>query len=67
MYDAQKINDFFENAGYETKLFFSFGRREQSACGMLAGKTPTNIISDKYKELEYLADSLVETAWKKIL
>ncbi len=67
MHEAQKINNFFVNAGYETKLFFSFGRKEQSACGMLAGKTPTNLTSSKFKELESLADSLIETAWKKIL
>lgn len=49
-----------EGMGFETKLFSSFGRGKQSACGMLGGKTPECVVSEKWKYLEREANRLIE-------
>ncbi len=64
--EAEKINEYFKNNGYETKLFSSFGRNEQSACGMLAGKSPINIVPEKWKDFEILASNYIDEACKYI-
>ena len=51
-YDAKVILDYLKCEGYEAKLFFSYGREKNTACGMLAGKEPDNNISEKWKDLE---------------
>lgn len=65
--DANNINDLFRTEGYDTKLFFSFGREEQSACGMLAGKVPLNKVLDEWEDLESQANIFVDEAWRKVI
>ena len=45
--------------GFEAKFFSSYGREKQSACGMLGGKTPDNVPSDKWMVLNELAEELI--------
>lgn len=45
--------------GFEAKFFSSYGKEKQSACGMLGGKTPDNVPSDKWMELNELAEELI--------
>lgn len=46
--------------GFEAKMFSSFGREKNTACGMLGGKQPDKIISKKWQELEKYADELIK-------
>lgn len=57
--DAMKIIEFARNRGFEAKYFSSFGREKKSACGMLGGKIPDKIASEKWKELNSLSVELV--------
>ena len=57
--DANELLKFLESIGYDTKLFYSYGQEKKTACGMLAGKQPDILISDKWKELEAYALELV--------
>lgn len=59
-YDAQKIIDLANELGFEAKLFSSFGKKEQAACGMLGAKLPEKNISDQWRELDYMADQLIK-------
>lgn len=58
--DALRVLEVARNMGFEAKMFSSFGRDEQAACGMLGGKEPTNEVSAKWKYLEKLADDLIQ-------
>lgn len=64
--EAENINNYFRNLGYETKLFYSFGKPEQSACGMLAGQKPSFKIAHEWIELQKMADIFIEKACKEI-
>lgn len=55
----QLLNEARER-GFEAKLFSSFGREKQTACGMLGGKKPEHIASRKWKELDCYANCLIE-------
>ncbi len=57
--EAIELKEALIKEGYETKLFNSFGRKEETACGMLAGKKPKNFVSSKWRELELYAESMV--------
>ena len=57
--DAYIICDNIEKRGYEVKLFSSFGQKENTACGMLAGKMPTHKVALKWIDLERYADELI--------
>lgn len=46
--------------GFEAKLFSSFGKEKQTACGMLGGKKPDKLASSKWKELDNYAEELIE-------
>lgn len=48
-----------QGKGFETKCFSSFGREKDTACGMLGGKEPECIASEKWKRLEEEAKKLV--------
>lgn len=57
--EAKEILAYAERQGFEAKLFSSFGREEQTACGTLGGKRPGNLVSDKWKLLERQAEELI--------
>lgn len=57
--DAVKLLHLAEAMGFEAKLFSSFGRKEQTACGMLGGKKPTRLVSKKWLELDEFSDELI--------
>ena len=57
--NAMAMEDYLKSEGYETKLFYSFGREECAACGMLAGKKPNHEVGQKWKQLEIEAEKLV--------
>lgn len=59
-HNAKKIIDLANELGFEAKLFSSFGKKEQAACGMLGGKPPENAISDHWRELDSMADRLIK-------
>ena len=52
--------------GFEAKLFSSFGKKEQSACGMLGSKRPDFMPSKKWIQLDEEADRLISVAMEKI-
>ena len=59
-YDASKrLLDIFLNYGFEVKLFSSFGKEKNAACGLLGGKEPDFLIKHKWKELEKMAEELI--------
>lgn len=58
--EAQQLLSFASDMGFEAKLFSSFGREKQTACGMLGGKKPEKGVSVKWKELEKMADELIK-------
>ena len=60
--EADRICEYVKNKGYEVKLFSSFGQKENTACGMLAGKIPVYNLSEKWIELEKYTDELISEA-----
>lgn len=58
--EAEELLNYIHKLGFEAKLFSSFGQKEQTACGMLGGKEPSYYASLKWKELDQIADELVE-------
>lgn len=59
---SAKILNYAKTKGFEAKLFSSFGKKEVTACGMLGGKAPQNIPSNKWTLLEQEAERLVLSA-----
>lgn len=57
--EAYKLLDYASKRHFEAKLFFSFGRDELTACGMLGGKTPEKDASVKWQELDSMAEQLI--------
>ena len=58
--EAEKLLELAQSRHFEAKLFSSFGRVEQSACGMLGGKVPERIASEKWSELDNMAEKIIE-------
>lgn len=57
--EAHRLLTSASDMGFEVKLFSSFGRAKQAACGMLGAREPDKGVSDKWKDLEKLADQLI--------
>lgn len=57
--EAKKIVQLAKDMGFEVKLFSSFGKEKQTACGMLGGKEPDRNVSLKWHELEKETDRLI--------
>lgn len=57
--ETRELLKMVSEIGFEAKLFSSFGREKQTACGMLGGKKPDRNVSAKWKELEKMADELI--------
>lgn len=57
---AENLLNMVREMGFEAKLFSSYGREKQTACGMLGGKEPERKVSSKWRELENYADELIE-------
>lgn len=57
--DAKELVQLAKQKGFEVKLFSSFGREKQTACGMLGGKEPDKKVSEKWHELEIETDRLI--------
>lgn len=45
--------------GFEAKLFSSFGKEKQTACGLLGSREPEKLVSSKWEELDKMADELI--------
>lgn len=58
--DANIILQLALDNGFEAKLFSSFGKAEQTACGMLGGKNPELSATSKLYELDRIATELIE-------
>lgn len=58
--ETKSLLQLAKERGFEAKLFSSFGRAEQTACGMLGGKQPSHTASEKWKELDEMAEKLIE-------
>lgn len=58
--EAEKLLALAKNRHFEAKLFSSFGRAEQTACGMLGGRAPERTASAKWKELDAEAEKLID-------
>lgn len=59
-YEAKKLLELAQTRHFEAKLFSSFGRDKQSACGMLGGKVPESFASEKWRELDNMAEIIIE-------
>lgn len=60
---AMEVLNIAKSMGFEAKLFSSFGKKGNSACGMLGGKEPSFLVcKSEYKELEKEAVRLVDEA-----
>ena len=57
--ETKQLVELANKMGFETKLFSSFGKEKQTACGMLGGKEPDNIVSERWNELEKETDRLI--------
>lgn len=57
--EAKQLVILANQMGFEAKLFSSFGKEKQTACGMLGGREPENIVSEKWNELEKETDRLI--------
>lgn len=64
--DAMALVDLAKNIGYDVKLFSSFGKKENAACGMLGGAFPEKYIDEDYSDIEKYADELIESAIHKL-
>lgn len=58
--DAKKIVQLAEDFGFEAKLFSSFGKEKQTACGMLAAKRPEQKVSRNWIMLDEMANELIK-------
>lgn len=58
--EARNLLNEVKKRGFEAKMFSSFGREKNTACGMLGSKTPDQKVSQKWKELEKYTDELIE-------
>lgn len=56
---SNSLLEIVREKGFEAKLFSSFGKEKLSACGMLGGKGPDHKASNKWMELDVLAEHLV--------
>lgn len=63
--EAYELLEQLKSKGYEAKLFYSYGKEKNTACGMLAGKKPDTPISEKWKRLEKEAIKLLKEYDKK--
>ncbi len=57
--EAHQLIDIFQNKGIETKLFASFGKNENTACGLLGGTLSDSIPGEKMKETINYANELI--------
>lgn len=58
--DAYQLLNIAREYGFDAKLFSSFGKEEQTACGMLGGRTPEHRVSSKQVELDKMASELID-------
>lgn len=56
---AEKMLNMVREMGFDAKLFSSYGREKQTACGMLGGKEPDRKVSSKWLELDNYANELI--------
>lgn len=64
---ALKLYSIALDKGYETKLFSSFGKKQNTACGNLGGGMPASLAQEKWRDLEKIADNLIEEAMDKLV
>lgn len=57
--ESHLMKKVFEDKGFEVKLFSSFGREKNAACGTLGGAAPEHCSGIKWKNLEKRAEELV--------
>lgn len=57
--NADEIMKLAKKLGFEAKLFSSFGREKQTACGMLGAKEPEKKASNHWEKLDELANKLI--------
>lgn len=57
--EAEALVCLAKKKGFEVKFFSSFGRDELSACGLLGGKKPSRVASEKWRQLDALAEELI--------
>lgn len=57
--ETKQLVELANEMGFEAKLFSSFGKEKQTACGMLGGREPDNVASEEWNELEKETDRLI--------
>lgn len=64
---SHEILAYAQKEGFTAKLFSSFGKKETTACGMLGGKEPSIMPSEKWIELEKKTEKIIAEVTKQIL
>lgn len=59
--EAAELTSILEDKGFDVKLFASFGKQENTACGLLGGTIPDIKTDDNILSLYYRALSLVDS------
>lgn len=62
--EGKKLLNLAQEMGFEAKMFSSFGKEEVTACGLLAGQVPQNSVSEKWHELVFKTEELLQLALK---
>ena len=60
--EAAELTTMLEDKGFEVKLFASFGRQENTACGLLGGTMPDINTDDHILARYYRALSVIDAA-----
>lgn len=58
--NAIKLIRLADELGFESKIFSSFGKEKNTACGMLGAKEPENISLEQWHDIELMTNSLIE-------
>lgn len=64
--EAKRIFQYIREKGYEVKVFSSFGKENNAACGMLGGQSPQILIDEKIISLEEYSESLIREAYMHV-
>lgn len=60
--EAARLVQKLEDRGFEVKLFASFGKRENTACGLLGGTAPDRSLDEPMRQRYATAASIIESA-----
>jgi adenine C2-methylase RlmN of 23S rRNA A2503 and tRNA A37 len=60
--EASRLASMLENKGFQVKLFASFGKQENTACGLLGGTAPDQGVDDSMRARYSRAVAIIESS-----